>query len=328
MTNDPNGFLILLRAVLSVLLEQSKGQKCASLSDVYFYLLYHANFSNDPRIRAKSISKVVELKGQTAASAEDLAKHFGVRRNTITARLQKLENYGFIKKNKNANLCNVYELVNYGEIDGFFVQKVLSNRKTIDYTKGESEFCNSGLSNRLSNRIEQPFEQPQTQFFEQPQSIDIYSENGNFSQPIEQPQKETTFAPKTANAEQLNINNYINNINSLSPTREQDENFYLRMQNDLATQTQWRDDVIRALGIQDVKAVESLLREFKNEQFAKTNYHSSLSDARSHFLSWCKIQLQKSNFSSNGKTKQFNDDRSGSRGAYEPTGNENYFESF
>ena len=88
-------------------------------------------------------------------------------------------------------MCNVYELVNYGEIDGFFV---------------------SGLSNRLSNRIEQPFEQPQTQFFEQPQSIDIHSENGNFSQPIEQPQKETTFAPKTANAEQLNINNYINNI--------------------------------------------------------------------------------------------------------------------
>ena len=266
------------------------------LGACYADLVFLARWEETPKPCVIRGNRFFLNKNEIAMSIREFAKRWNMSVNSVQQRINDLEKRQIIKIQRN-NVCNIIKVLKTSGVGGD-TQNDTQNLPFCDTQKSNdnqhfiSGFCGGGDTQNL---------------------------------PKGDTQNDTQNLPK-GDTPIKNINN--NNINSLSLTREQDENFYLRMQNDLATQTQWRDDVIRALGIQDVKAVESLLQEFKNEQFAKTNYHSSLSDARSHFLSWSKIQLQKSNFSSNGKTKQFNDDRSGSRGAYEPTGNENYFESF
>lgn len=109
------GYGIWHRGAIKPLLDSLEHCGHASELEVYFYLMYHANCTYSPRQVSKGKFSVLEGRGQIAISVKDLSSYFKVARNTISERLKSLEKSGCIKTIQNARICNVYEIVSYGE---------------------------------------------------------------------------------------------------------------------------------------------------------------------------------------------------------------------
>lgn len=296
------GYLIEHRAVLHPLIEEMRGQGHVSKLELYEYLIVHANYSDIPRRKPVGDFFVMEYKGQVVVSVQTLADFFSkssknsekIQRNTITKKLQSLEKDGFIRfvqNSKNRKNGIAYEIVNYGDPLGTF--KKVEQPQTIDYTMEESEFCDSELSNRVSNRIEQPSEQPKTQNFEQPKSIDIYSENGNFSQSVEQPQKESAFKGTMQESEQHILSKYVNkgnidytSLNSRTITHEE------KIFNSVCKDVSFWNKLKKEYNIKP-EEIERKFDLFWKKQLEDNSWHSSKLIFENCFCAWFEALLKK-----------------------------------
>ena len=289
MDNSNNGYLIMLRYVMRLLLDECKGSGKASELEVYSYLFYHANFSLFPEKVRKGEFFVTANKGQIAISSEDLAQYFGIARNTINRRLNALIKKGIITKNKNSNVCNVYEIVSFGE-----TKFMIEQPQNVDITNENGNFS-KGIEQPkaiFEQPIEQPIEQPKTQKVEQPQNVDITNENGNFSKGIEQPKNVAKNSTSERNVEQpYLINEELNklpttiNLCRITCAREildsvsKDDGFFKWVQRE-----RFNIDI------------DDMIRKFDNfyvEQLEQNKQYEDAFKAKMHFVNWLNDILKK-----------------------------------
>ena len=96
----------------------------------------------------------------------------------------------------------------------------------------------------------------------------------------------------------------------------EDEKFFAKMKQSF---TAWQADTCRCLKI-DQAALARLIEEFETECKAKNACHISWADITSHFVDWGRRQVEKQQ-----KQESYgNNNRTSNRGAYEPTGLEDY----
>ena len=112
-------------------------------------------------------------------------------------------------------------------------------------------------------------------------------------------------------------NKTIKTDNNLTHTCAcEDEKFFARMKQAF---TAWQADTCRCLKI-DQAALARLIDEFETECKAKNACHKHWNDITSHFVDWGRRQVEKQQ-----KQESYgNNNRTSNRGAYEPTGLEDY----
>lgn len=293
MDNSNNGYLIFLRYVMRLLLDECKGSGKASELEVYSYLFYHANFSLFPeKVKKGGGICITANKGQIAISCEDLAQYFKVARNTINSRLNALIRKGIITKCKNANVCNVYEIVSFGA-----TKFMIEQPQNVDISNDLNENSNAVEQPKaiFEQPIEQPIEQPKTQKVEQPQNVDISNENGNFSKGIEQPQNVAKNGASSGNIEQpYLINESKVNKDSLIPTTmclrdTREKNFLDSVRDD----EKFIPLIQKELNIERDYLIE-MFDKFYVEQLEQNKQYSNTDDAKWHFRNWLNAILKES----------------------------------
>ncbi len=285
MDNSNNGYLIMLRYVMGLLLEKCEGQGSASEWEVYSYLYFHANFSNIPHHVPKTIGHVTEFKGQVAKSCEEIADYFGLKRGSIGRRIEKLIKLGFIRQISNGRKCNVYEIINYGQTKGTF-KNLNEQPQNVDISNELNENSKSNEQPKLKN--EQPNEQPQNAKNEQPQNVDISNENGNFSKSSEQPKNS---ASDDRNEQHYLINEELNklpttiNLCRITCAQEildlvsKDDNYF-----------KWVQCKINI----DIDDMICEFDKFYREQLEQNKQYKNAKEAKYHFVDWLNDILKKS----------------------------------
>ncbi len=297
------GYLIIVRYILKTLLGKCKDSGKVSEIELYFYLFYFANYSEYPNKVKKRNIFVLEHKGQIAVSAEELSQYFKVARNTITARLKGLIDDGFVKIVSNSKVCNVYEIVSYGDTK-FMIEQL----KPIDISNENGNFSKvveqqTQNFEQLNEQLKtQNFEQQKKQIFEQLKPIDICIKNGNYSKDIEQPKtqnvEQLNEQPKTQNVEQLYLNNLNNNKSPFSIacvrahacegenlTDKEREQKIIEM---VETSNSFADEIRTKCNDLKIPITEgfTLFEKFKRWCDKNRKYHKDVNDYVNHFLDW------------------------------------------
>ena len=254
---------------------------------VFLDLYFNANYSDVDGLKI----------GQCRRSTPVIMKTLNLTERQIRTALKKLSDFGEItvEASKRRGVPSLITILKYNEN-----QRITDVKNDTDKTTDKTTDKNK------------------------PQNIDLYNNTGNFGE-FATDKTTDKMTPKMSALEK-DINNINNNFLSLSYTREKNEKFFEQLENDLLFQTCWREDVQRALNVADGSTLVQLFGKFKNEQIAKQKAYSGLQDVREHFISWAKIEIEKQQKQATYFQNNGNNDRSSSKRAYEPTGNEDYFE--